>query len=327
MLQVEKFKEAFKRLNVNRKKTFPYGNAPHKPCFLLAVIDLIEAGHFHKNEVRYEPRLLEKFDTYFNIVFPEKRPDKPFYPFVYLASAGFWNLHGQDNSKLEISSNERNRLATKGHTRVSETVKFASLSDELFSCLQDSKTRDQLREVIIDKWFPDHRHQICAEFNALQQEIDSGVDVLEDELVVDTNSDVIERWRKINQQRHHNFRNAVLSAYGYQCAATGWKLKATDDTTLLEAAHIIPLAEKPDNRPQNGVALAPTVHRAMDNNLIAPDPYYIWRVSKFVRLEAKADDGASWLLRLDGSRMIVPKDKRLWPSSNVLEWRYERLDK
>ena len=327
MLQVEKFKEAFKRLRVNRNKTFPYGNAPHKPCFLLAVIDLIEAGHFYENKVRYEPRLLEKFDAYFKIIIPEKRPDRPYYPFVFLASAGFWNLHGQDNLKLDVSSNERYRLANSGHTRVSETVRFASLSDELFSCLKDSKTRDQLREVIIDKWFPEHRHQIRAEFNTLQQEIDSGVGVLEDELVINTNSDVIERWRRINQQRHHNFRNAVLRAYGYQCAATGWKLKAKGDTTLLEAAHIIPLAEKPDNRPQNGMALTPTVHRAMDNHLIAPGPDYIWRVSKFLRFEAKADNGASWLLKLDGSRMILPKDKRLRPSSNVLEWRYERLMK
>ena len=257
MFQVEKYEKALKRLKVYREHSFPYGNAPHKPCFLLAVIDLIETGYIHQNEIRYEPRLLEKFDQYFKIIWPEKRPDRPYYPFVHLASAGFWNLHGQNNSKLEISSTERHKLAVSGHTRVSETVKFVSLSDDLYRCLQISKTRNQLREVIVDRWFPDHRHQIKAEFNKLKQQIELGVDILEDELVIDTNSDFIESWRKFNQQRDSKFRIAVLSAYGYQCAATGWKLKATEDTTLLEAAHIIPLAEKPDNRPQNGMALTP----------------------------------------------------------------------
>ena len=327
MLQIEKFKEAFKQLNVNRNKNFSYGIAPHKPCFLLAVIDLIETGHFRQNEIRYEPRLLEKFDRYFEIIYPEQRPNRSYYPFVFLASEGFWNLHGQDRSKLEISSNERYKLGVSGHTKVSKTVKFVSLSDELYRCLQESNTRNQLREVIVDKWFPDHRHQIRAEFNKLQQEIELGVDELEDKLAIDTNSDVIEKWRKVNQQRDRKFRIAVLRAYGYQCAATGWKLKATEDTTLLEAAHIIPLAEKPDNRPQNGMALTPTVHRAMDNHLISPGPDYNWHVSEFLRTEAKADNGANWLSELDGSRVILPKDKSLRPSSNVLEWRYERFAK
>ena len=43
--------DKFQRLRVNTSG----GVSPHKPCLLLAVIDLAEAGSLEDNEIRYRP--------------------------------------------------------------------------------------------------------------------------------------------------------------------------------------------------------------------------------------------------------------------------------
>ena len=65
----------------------------------------------------------------------------------------------------------------------------------------------------------------------------------------------------------------------------------------------------------------------MDSYLISPGPDYKWHISEFLRTEAKADNGASWLSELGGSKVILPKDEGLRPSTNVLAWRFERFTK
>jgi putative restriction endonuclease len=47
----------------------------------------------------------------------------------------------------------------------------------------------------------------------------------------------------------------------------------------VEAAHLIPFSESHDDDPRNGIALAPTLHWALDRYLIAPGPDYKWHVS------------------------------------------------
>ncbi len=48
---------AFRKLNVNRAG----GRAsPHKPCLLLAVLGLAEAGDLDRNEIGFAPALLER---------------------------------------------------------------------------------------------------------------------------------------------------------------------------------------------------------------------------------------------------------------------------
>jgi hypothetical protein len=46
MMDLEEFATAFTKLRVNK-------NSPHKPCMLLAVLDLAEAGALANNEIRY----------------------------------------------------------------------------------------------------------------------------------------------------------------------------------------------------------------------------------------------------------------------------------
>ena len=304
---LKKYLNAFSHLRVNTQN--PNRAGCHKPCMLLAVMDAIEANEIQDNRIRYEPRLLEHYDQYFDIVLPNHYNRRAYYPFYYLKSDEFWNLNYQSKVQPQtITPTARN---------ISKEINFVSLNEDLYACLLDSQKRNQLREVLIRKWFPAFQLEIWEIIR------NKGM-MRHNQPNLDSDQSQLYRFRK-ESKRSTKFRIAVLKAYNYQCAATKWKLKVNRNTTLLEAAHIMPLEENQDNRPQNGIALSPTIHKAMDSHLIAPGPDYRWHASKILPRRAKSDGGARWLLQFDGADVLPPTEEYLKPCKSALEWRMDNL--
>src|SRR5882672_1631167 len=77
------------KLNVYRAKGGP---APHKPLFLLVVLELAEQGLLPKDVLPLTPELAFRFCTYWSIVSHRRsqRPDVR-YPFFHLKSDGIWS--------------------------------------------------------------------------------------------------------------------------------------------------------------------------------------------------------------------------------------------
>ena len=123
-------------------------------------------------------------------------------------------------------------------------------------------------------------------------------------------------------RRSNGVRNVVLQAYDYRCAATGWRLIVPGAWGLIDAAHLIPYAETQNNDPRNGMALTPTLHRALDQNLIAPGPDLKWHVSRVV--EPRIPDNRP-IVELDGKDLIFYGDTKYRPSPTSLEWRMAHL--
>lgn len=329
---IEKFENAFENLNINRGNQHVRRRAPHQPCMLLAVIEMLEYGLIHENRIRYEPRLLEHFDRYFDIVAGAntKTARNPHYPFVYLDAQDFWKLHRRSGVPPLDSAQARDRLARGGHGKVTNAVDFVSLDTQLHKLLRDDPVvRRRLRTTLIDKWLPEHAERLwtaihsAGEWTTHRDQTGNPADA--QDMPAATEGQSI-RWQKINHYRDRRFRDAVLRAYEYRCAATGWRFKTSEQTEdLLEAAHIIPLKENPDNRTQNGMALTPTVHRAMDAHLIAPGPDLIWHASSVIKKSAKKDAGSRWLANLDKQPIQLPPKDYLRPTKSVLEWRMEHL--
>ena len=113
----------------------------------------------------------------------------------------------------------------------------------------------------------------------------------------------------------------MLDAYDCRCAACGWRFML-DDWFLVEAAHIVPFSESHNDDPRNGIALSPTYHRLMDKRIIAPGPDYRWHVSNTI--DRRIPDNKE-LVSIDGTELILPRDKRRWPQPDYLKWRAERL--
>lgn len=91
---------------------------------------------------------------------------------------------------------------------------------------------------------------------------------------------------------------------------------------MVEAARIHPFSETGDDDPRNGLALTLNMHWAMDRNLIAPGPDYLWHVSKAI--DRRIPDYQP-LLALAGQAVLRPKDRRMWPKQDALAWRLDRL--
>lgn len=286
----------FKKLRVNKA---PGSEMVHKPCMLLAVIDLAERGALNDNRIRYEDTL-EGFRAYAEAVRPNSRLD-PFFPFEHLRTSPFW--FGDRDDPIRPS-----------HGRM--LGRSAALEPELHRLIcSDARARFELRQALIERWFPEEHVTVQDLIKQRRSPNEYEKDLREAEGPIEADTGVTKA------ARSGTFRRLVLEAYDYRCAATGWRVLLPGPRALVEAAHLIPWGESHDDRPSNGIALTPTYHRALDWHLIAPGPDMKWRVSK--ALDKRIPDNQGFLA-LAGEDVIF-HGERHWPSREALEWRASHL--
>jgi len=304
-MQLDEIATAFWKLRVNTART----SSPHKPCMLLAVLDLAEAGALAKNEIRYLPNLLERYQAYFDIVATALDHPNPYFPFFHLRSEGFWNL-------IPVSGRERELKAMKtatSHAAIDENIDHVELDQDLYRYMRDAIARAALRSALITRWFPEKAEELRRAVEAHSEEGAYELKLREGEAAT---------YNVTARVGQAAFRNVVLQAYDYRCAATGWRLIIPGVWGLIEAAHLVPYADSQNNDPRNGMALTPTFHRALDLNLIAPGPDLKWHVSRAV--EPRIPDNRP-LVELDRKDVIFYGDQKYRPSEMSLEWRMANL--
>lgn len=297
------FADQFKKLKVDLAHPPP---KVHKPCMLLALIDLAESGVLsEKNEIRYEDTL-EVFETFAEVVRPGEKL-QPFFPFYHLRREPFWKL-------LSVSNTDDQHLRP---THGAMMGRRASLVPELHKLITtSSQARRDLREALIGHWFPERHDEVHKTINSRRS-----ANEYENELR-DSETLASRRLQPENNVRNQSFRRLVIQAYDYRCAATGWRIIIPGWGALVDAAHLIPFKDTHDDRPSNGIALTPTFHRALDRHLIAPAPNMKWRVSKV--LDKRIPDNRP-LVELDGQPVIFDGDGRHGPARVSLQWRIDHL--
>ena len=118
--------------------------SPHKVCMLLAVMDLIESGQINNNRIYFNELLITQFSKYFNVYRQSVDRDKPYQPFFYLNSEGFW--HHQVNKGQEVEYDLRNRERKAGSEGVvKRLIDYTYLDENLFTLLQNRDERNRLR--------------------------------------------------------------------------------------------------------------------------------------------------------------------------------------
>ena len=81
-MSVEYYVDKFGTLNMNRQNG---RKSPHKVCLLLAVMELIQAGHIHSNRIELNDTLKERFTQFFKRLHSgndNDTPELPFFPFA-----------------------------------------------------------------------------------------------------------------------------------------------------------------------------------------------------------------------------------------------------
>lgn len=272
---------------------------PHKPVMLLAVMDLIQSGRISNNLVPFSDELRKQFTKYFETVRSENDKNTPIYPYFHLKSEDFWShvaTPGNEALVRELSS-------PPGIKKLPSLIQGARLAPNLWQMLQSEKSRSQLRDVLISRYFPQHRKKL------LKNEHPQG-DLQEGSAAYEVPA------------RSAGFRKMVVQVYEHQCAACGLRLRGPDGATIVDAAHIIPFAESHNDHPRNGLALCKNHHWAMDRSLIAPDRNQKWKASQ------QLDDrqpGQLELIKLNNRSLILPREQAYHPLPEALEWREQRL--
>lgn len=310
------YADRFRRLNVN----VAHGRAsPHKICMLLAVLDLARGGALTENRVEFAPPLLERYALYFNAVRAAGDHLNPYFPFFHLAGRlrgggeSFWHLQPKPGRESVLASMSTARTARQ----VAENIDHVRLDAELFELLQDELMVDALSAVLAETWFDRGLHDLDAVVGRTRQ-------ISHYERVLRTSSSLalIAAEAAPSYVRDPAFRRVVTEIYDFRCAATGLRLVLPDGAAMVEAAHIHPFSEAGDDDPRNGMALTPDMHWALDRHLIAPDTDFRWRVSP--SLDRRIPDYRV-LTELEGKPLFLPREARMYPKREAIEWRLSRL--
>ena len=119
------------------------------------------------------------------------------------------------------------------------------------------------------------------------------------------------------RQGQGTFRLRLLRAYDGQCAVTG-----EHAVPVLEAAHIQRYLGPASNHPQNGIVLRSDLHRLYDAGYVTVDRELRLEVSS--RLRDEFENGKHYY-EMAGHRVHVPRDQRLVPSAQALEWHTQNV--
>jgi putative restriction endonuclease len=290
MATAEQWLAKIARLNMYRAKGGP---APHKPLFLLVVLELGEQGAL-RPELPLTPELAFRFYSYWNVV-AHRRSQKPDvrFPFHHLKTEGFWSVfdeHGRPSPD--------DRLTT-----------CAVLASDFVAFAQDAANREQARRILIPRYFqPDER---VALYTLVGLPVPA-----EDEIPRDAAYQSPEEAQK--KGREARFRLNVVAAYNYTCALTGYRLTTISAGSIVDAAHIHQFASSRNNDPRNGLALCKNAHWLFDNGLwtLGDDYQVIVAVGRF----AEESPDQRPLAEYHGRRIHLPADSGLWPSLIHLAW-------
>ncbi|MGA7982763.1 MAG: hypothetical protein WCA32_21390, partial [Chromatiaceae bacterium] len=247
---LDSYLRRFQHLRVNRKAD---SFSPHKPCMLLAVIELAEAGALSENRILFTPPLMERYRALFDLVRSERDHPNPYFPFFHLKAEGFWHLRAVRRREDVLAAMK----TARSFGDIEQNVAYAFLDDQLHALLLDPVAREVLRNELVGFWFPAARERLVAlleregalgRYERRLRGLTEGRDVREP-----PEPDV-------ERVRSTAFRRTVLEAYDYRCAASGWRIILPDGQVMAEAAHLIPFAASADDDPRNGIAPAPSYH-------------------------------------------------------------------
>ncbi len=196
-----------------------------------------------------------------------------------------------------------------------EVVDAAFLDDELFATIQHPSLRQEIREALICRYFPE-KHDELIRLADQEEGVGIYTQVLRGQI---EKPDCVKEEDSV--VRDMAFARVVKRAYHYQCAACGLRV-LFDGVSLVDAAHIIPFAVSHDDDPCNGMALCKNHHWAMDQELIFPCADNRWHVRKDI--DDRIDSQRS-LIDLNGKSILFPEQKQFAPKKPALEWREQRL--
>lgn len=310
---LEYYVDKMKRLKIDRA----HGPAPHKPALLLSVIAMIEDGQIPENVIVCSEELKDTFGRYMARV-GERRPNI-WLPFFHLKSDKFWTHHPMPKQGDELKRARRIRTLA----RLNELISHVTLDEDLFVLLADAISRENIRQTLIDTYFP----KLVGDLNEL---ISEEVEIAEctQELLEETEIpfEIVKRqvqttFRK-SQVRNSSFSRIIKRLYDYSCAVCKLRVVTSEGNSASQAAHIIAYGKLPIDDVRNGISLCPFHHWAFDRGLISLSDAYRVIVSRRLSKERRTE----WLLTdLRRKKVLLPERTQDRPAPEAMAWHREKI--
>jgi len=240
-----------------------YGKAPHKPVFLISLLELIDKHLISENRITITPELVATFKENFSLLVKTAHKDDFTQPFFYLQHDGFWFLKAQPGFLLDSYIRSVQLL--------NDRLDYGYFADDLFNLLTNDEARTYVKMMLLDHYFSDTK----AEFLAVKNAGRSYLQDLETYLLNEKEA-LYKQLQPVDDEetrfvRGGLFKKLVPKVYDFTCAISGMKVIAVDGSSLVEACHIVPISISGDDKVTNGIALCPNLHTAFDRGMIGVD--------------------------------------------------------
>jgi len=281
------FLHKLSHLNIDRAK----GAAPHKPLLLLCLLEIAAEGGLTQEIMPVTGELAFRFAGYWTVVAYRRaqRPDIKL-PLFHMKSDGFWQPLDAEQNIMKYR----------------DMPAYIQFVPAFLAALNDHVFRVQARAILIRTYFEPHEQTALWSLTGCQP---PSADKLA-ELPID--KEAVERGRE------GRFRIAVVTAYNYTCALTGYRLITLNAGTIVDACHIHQFARSRNNDLSNGIALCKNAHWLFDNGLwTLRDDFTILTADRHF---AEAGEAAFLLGRMKDKQITLPANDSYWPAQQHLEW-------
>ncbi|KAA9352923.1 HNH endonuclease [Larkinella humicola] len=302
---LRKYIRAFQKLKQGGTR---YGKAPHKPVFLLTIIELIEKRLITENRLLITPELVATFKENFALLVKTAHKDDFTQPFYYLQSEGFWFLKAKPGFQIDTYIRSVQTL--------SDRLEYAFLADDLFNLLI-SDAHFQLKQLLLDTYFGETKQaflQIKNYGRSYLQDLES--DLLNEKEATYPVLQPVED-EETRFVRGGLFKRLIPKVYDFTCAISGMKVIAVDGSSLVEACHIVPISISGDDKVTNGIALCPNLHTAFDRGMISVDDRLRVVISPLI---AENSQSPYNLRQFHGKPLQLPIGEVHYPKTEHFGW-------
>ncbi|MEM8533443.1 MAG: HNH endonuclease [Chloroflexota bacterium] len=323
MNTIDDYKRAFSKLRQDSSAArWPISTnhrAPYKPFLLLSVLDLIAQGIITNNFVTLDADLMDTFDLYWIKVMGHDHKGNIVMPFYHLKSDGFWHLVPQSGMEQVLTTIKQ----VPSLRQLNQLVAGVQLNEALFTLLLQANSRDTLRQVLIEHYFPPETRTKLVEVGRITAEsFEYSRELLDRLRGTFRLQEAPTEYYYHTESRSTGFRRVVVKAYDHTCAICGIRIRTPEGRTAVAAAHIVPWSFSHNDDPRNGLALCGLHHWTFDQGMLGISPEYQIQVSPIVDRE----DSATEMLRiLHNQTITLPKVSYLLPAKTALKWHINNI--
>ncbi len=314
-MSLKTYIEFFENLKINKGKL---GVAPHKPILLLSICNGVEQKQIKSERIYITPELVANFKDNWNLLVITKHNSRFTYPFFHLKNENgkFWNLipntgHEKTLSEIEDSPS----LKT-----INLVVEYAEIDKELFLLLSNKESRNELRNILLEVYFPETRNK----YSKKKDTESSYFKFIEDKIIRDTSATYQIEKEKLDEEgvfvRGTVFKKVIPRVYNYTCCVSGLRIDALIDIQMIDACHIVPFSVSHNDTVNNGISLCPNLHRAFDRGLIGFDDDFRVLVSECF---SESLNSSYSLKQFVGKQILLPESELFYPSIESIKWHRE----